>query len=543
MDEHVRDTLVGLSAVVADRYARAAEAVERAVTPAQLSMIVHLRRRQSASISVIAEASVVSVSTASRWADRLQGLGLVTRTPAEQDRREVELRLTALGRQLAQRWDDARVAIWEDLLGHLSVEDRNRVVESLDRFASGPAASAASGAGPGRPAAPAVSDGVWALERRLATAAPDDIPDETVHFVRSAVDAQECVLRVLTFDGRFLHVAAWARSEAAGVAGDVRPPSDETVDRGAAGTALRTGEPTLESVGEHTVAHLPLTADRRLGVLSVTFGAEPGPGPTDLLAALAPTAAVHLDEAASASRRLELAARTRAWTVGAEMQARQLGPRRTVTHGIHIAAHVEPSYDGCTDSHDTEIVRRDGFTAIDLAVLDVAVDRYTAPLITGLALAALRHARTMGCDPAEQAALVDEAVFRHFRGEATVAMLLLRLTVQPWSVHVVASDGIDVLEQDDSLTRLRLPRHDPAGLTGETSYRATPLDVGRGGRLIVLGDGFARHSAAGQRAEDIARRARSLSPDEVVRLVTADLLDRTQQDGPSEDATILCIDT
>ncbi|MEH3153824.1 MAG: SpoIIE family protein phosphatase [Gordonia paraffinivorans] len=547
MNEKTRSALAEMSSALIDRHVMAAAEVARQLTFAQLGVVAQIRGVDHTTISAIAEHADVAVSTASRWVDRLEALGLATREPVEGSRREIAVTLSPLGESVASRWDAARVAIWRDLLGGLDDPTVATIVDSMH---------AALGTARSEEPEPASGDTLPILDdpasfiarvsRALSTAAPDDHASTLVGLLSETLRST-VVLRIATHDGRHLNTLALAHpSGVVEIRGrDDIVESDETVDRSPPGDSFRAGHPVVDAEARWSL-HVPVTtATHRVGTLTVTLDAPPdADAPVrDLVQAAADTAAPHLATPKSPSRRAELASRSRSWTVGAEIQSRQLGPPRTVAHGITVAARIEPAYNTCTDSYDIEVVAADGAPAVDVAVLDSGVDRYSAPLVTGLALGAVRHARAQGWGPAEQARLLDEAVFGHFRGQAVVNFLLLRIDCASRACDVVASSSdIDLVHHTSSPHRVELQRSDAAGLTGEGESVTEHLQFTAGDRIAIMGDGFAARSALGRRAELVMGRSRSLSVDEVVRQVGVDLLDRTGADGPPDDATIVCID-
>jgi DNA-binding MarR family transcriptional regulator len=589
VDDDLRRGLLKLSSDVLQGTMRAAEAIEPTVTPAQLRVLALLADTGPSSVSAVASALGVAVSTASRLADRLNGAGLLTRQVGPDSRREVELTLTRRGRLVAQRWADARIAVLADLLEQLESPARELVEQGLRTTPAGhPQGSGSSAAGSrGDTAASAAT---WShpdvtatachdLSTALRDADPHRAPDVLVLAVATALSSDAVALRVLSPDGRVLRPVSWT-----GVQEELSP-QDESVDRSPAGRALRTDDPVVEVDGDAVLVHAPVsTAGRCVAVLTVRWhgpddadgeaggsperaaaegrtasgadaGADDPPAPwLDLLLALAATAGLVLPSVSVGSRRMHLAARVQEWTVAAEVQRLQSGPACVTVDGVQAAAHTEPSASGGAEAHDLEVVtlpprRGVGSHAewtvhLDVAVLDCRSQGRQAAGVTGLALGALRHARSLGLDPGEQARLVDQAVFGEYHGEVVVDVLLLRVEFEPWRVQALASSGATVHRQRGSASELvDLAESDPLGLTGEADYRTVPVDLARGDRVLLIGDGFGPLPARGRRRVDtVVNRSRGLSAGEVVRQVITDLLDLSGADGPEEDATIVCLD-
>lgn len=546
--DRLHEALVEVSSGLVDRHVTAADGVARELTFSQLGVVDRISRYGQVTVSSIAEHAGVAVSTASRWVDRLEALGLASREPAEDNRREVGVTLSALGEAVAERWDAARVAIWTDLLDGVDDTMAETVIGSMRTAVGAPPRSDTRGETSHESAvtsAPTSARLVVELVRALAGSSPDDIAATLVTAVSAQLDC-DVTLRVVTHDGRHLAVVAHARRrDTEGASYDEEVASDETVDRSRPGDAFRSATPVVDHDGPWAV-HVPITtATHRVGVVTLARDAEFAGDPAVLEQAALVAAAVapYLATPKSATRSGELASRSRPWTIGAEIQSRQLGPPRVVAHGLVIAARIEPAFNTCTDSYDIEIITTDGRPAVDIAVLDSNVDRYSAPLVTGLALGALRHARAQERGLVEQARLLDEATFGHFRGQATVDFLLVRIDCDSRTCEVVATaGGIDVVHHASSVQRLEVARSDRAGLTGGGEYSSTRLAFAAGERIGILGDGFAADSATGRRAEVIMSRSRARSADEVVREIGIDLLDRTGVDGPPDDATVIVVD-
>lgn len=542
VDDDLRSGLLRLSTAVLDATERAGALVEPTVTATQLRVLAHLGERSASTVSALAEALQVAVSTASRLADRLGAAGLTAREETG-DRREVVLVLTRRGREVLGRWLDARAVALAELLDVVDEGDREPVVTALRRLGRGGDVPPATT----RATAPAARGAVvQELQQAVLRADPDVAPDVLVQALGELVGASAVTLHVLSQDCRYLvPVASWPQR----VAPRTTTPAveRESVERGPAGDAMREGRVVVETgPAGAAVMHAPLGAGSRAGVLGVAVPpSDVDDGLVDVVAALAEAAGPALAAAVVGSRRMQLAARTHEWTVSAETQVRQLGPRHVRARGVEVAGHLEPAWDGATDAYDAEVLAATPTAGprVDVALLDCRADRHRAPALTALALGALRHARALGLPLAEQARLVDEAVFGHHHGRATVDVLLARVHLQPWRVEALATTDMRVLVQrGGSPEALALPEHEPLGATGDSLYATTELPVVRGERLLLLGDGFGVAGAASTRAEVVAARARAHDVQEVVRQVVADLLERSGPEGPEEDATVVCVD-
>jgi len=548
MDEQLRTGLLRLSSLVMDSTEQAGAVVEPVVTASQLRVLDHLGEHSVSTISAVAEALQVAVSTASRLADRLSAAGLLLRRDAADNRREVEVVLTRQGREVLHRWLDARAAAMAALVAAADAPDRDQVTELVRRLGS------TAHTGRTAVAVPRPRDAVADLHRTMARADPGEAPAVLVRAVAGLTGATGTALHLLSQDCRFM--VRLAQSPPAPSATD-NPVGGQrlSVEASAEGEALRTGRLVVRGHFEqtpHAWVHAPAEDGGRFGVLS----AQPPPGVdqeawTDLFTALAEACGPLLAAACAGTRQLQLGTRTHPWTISAEMQARQLGPRHVRTRGVEVAAHLEPAWDAATDAHDTELIPASATrgACLEVALLDCRTQRRRAPLVLALALGALRHARTLGLDLAEEVALVDQAVYGHHRGEATVDLLVVRVQVAPAGlpgserVQAVATTGMRALLQHQGrLVALPLVENDPLGTTGDTRFAATELPAVGGDRLVLLGDGFGEPGASALRAEGAVSRAFDQDPQEVVRRVVADLLEASGPEGPEQDATIACID-
>ena len=82
----------------------------------------------------LAAALRVDPSTITRTIQRMEADGLVVRTPATADRRVVTVAITPAGRRIHGEVARRRSNILEQLLGPFDHDERERLVELLDRF-------------------------------------------------------------------------------------------------------------------------------------------------------------------------------------------------------------------------------------------------------------------------------------------------------------------------------------------------------------------------------------------------------------------------
>lgn len=101
------------------------------VSPAQLQAVWILNDQGPLNLTRLASALDAIPSSASRLCDRLIAAGLVARTGASEDRREVILSLTREGRHVVETISDHRLRQLHDALASLSPGQRRTMVRSI----------------------------------------------------------------------------------------------------------------------------------------------------------------------------------------------------------------------------------------------------------------------------------------------------------------------------------------------------------------------------------------------------------------------------
>jgi DNA-binding MarR family transcriptional regulator len=83
-------------------------------------------------LGVFAQALKISTSSASRLVDRLVAAGVLDRRPSTSSRRELKLEVTAAGRRLLRRHEDARRALFAEMLRELSPSETKALLKGLE---------------------------------------------------------------------------------------------------------------------------------------------------------------------------------------------------------------------------------------------------------------------------------------------------------------------------------------------------------------------------------------------------------------------------
>lgn len=117
----------------------AAEAEREGLSLAQFGLLfsfVELGRGDVLPVGALADAAGIAQPTATRMLDGLERHGVIERRPSEEDRRSVEVQLTARGRRLLNRKrklvDEKRRAVFESL----APEDRGSAARLLRTLAA-----------------------------------------------------------------------------------------------------------------------------------------------------------------------------------------------------------------------------------------------------------------------------------------------------------------------------------------------------------------------------------------------------------------------
>jgi DNA-binding MarR family transcriptional regulator len=128
------ETLVAASRVFVAVSVESLAEVDEVVTLVQLRVLVVLMSRGPTNLSSLAEALGVHASNASRTCESLVTMGLLDRRDDPNDRRNVVLAPRERGRQVVRAVLDRRSSLLADLLGRLSVADRQALIGPLQKL-------------------------------------------------------------------------------------------------------------------------------------------------------------------------------------------------------------------------------------------------------------------------------------------------------------------------------------------------------------------------------------------------------------------------
>ncbi|MGW5865196.1 MarR family winged helix-turn-helix transcriptional regulator [Streptomyces sp. NPDC055239] len=104
------------------------------VSPSQLRVLYALDREDGINLRMLAEALGSAPPSVSRLCDRLQATGLIERTPSPVSRRELELRLSSLGRAYLTDLRKRREGILMATIDAMPPKARRALLEGLRAF-------------------------------------------------------------------------------------------------------------------------------------------------------------------------------------------------------------------------------------------------------------------------------------------------------------------------------------------------------------------------------------------------------------------------
>jgi serine phosphatase RsbU (regulator of sigma subunit) len=232
-------------------------------------------------------------------------------------------------------------------------------------------------------------------------------------------------------------------------------------------------------------------------------------------------------------------------TIAAELQWELLPGRICLAGEFALAGQLEPAYTVSGDNFDWSLSRHH----LTLSVSAGMGTGIGAALLTQLTVNSLRNARRSGDGPAEAAELANGIVYGQYGGAAHSATVLLRIALSTGEAEVVDAGSPRVLRvRRGEIEPLTFDEQLPLGMFSDTRYRAQPLTLVPGDRLIVVSEGL-----YGARSPDGAayggvplsaalRSARLQDPSETVRLVISDLLAHHDGADLAGDAIAVCLD-
>ncbi|MFF4055383.1 PP2C family protein-serine/threonine phosphatase [Streptomyces sp. NPDC001668] len=377
-----------------------------------------------------------------------------------------------------------------------------------------------------------------AVERALRTAAPHELLDAIRAVLIEQYGAEDVELFMADYSLTVLQPVS------------VLPHTLEpvSVHNSTAGRAFGSQKPYREDERDgRTRLHLPVSVrGDRLGVLSVTL--PDGDAAQRWESELADVADVLGHEVMVAERDTDVylqARRKDRLTLAAEMQWQLLPGRACSRPEYELGAQLEPAYAIFGDNFDWSATA----DHLMLYVTNGMGEGIEASLLTNLAINALRNARRAGLSIADQAALADQAVYAHYRGQSYLSVLMFDFDLTTGRASVVDAGSPQLLRlRDGAVEGVSFDAQLPLGMFEETDYVAQDFHVEPGDRLVFVSDGV--HAVASPRGEAYGDAAltraihstRLLPAAEVPRAILRELTGHRGEAVPSDDALIVCLD-
>ncbi|GAA1865202.1 PP2C family protein-serine/threonine phosphatase [Asanoa iriomotensis] len=293
------------------------------------------------------------------------------------------------------------------------------------------------------------------------------------------------------------------------------------------------------------VLFLPVTMrGNRLGVLRLAPVPDDDDEARGELADLATYLAHEVEAVRYSTDRYVMAARTRRLTLAAEMQWELLPGRSRHRPSFALAGQLEPAYAVRGDSFDWA----DDGHRLWMSAVNGSGEGIAAATLTSMATFALRNARRGGLPLADQAALADQAIYAHYRGDQSLAALLLDVDLATGIVTAVDAGSPQLLLlRGDEVSDVELEAQLPLGMFDGTIYRPQTFELEVGDRLFVVSDGVyeAANEAGGLYGETaltrFIRRSGRQAPLDAVRALLGELRAHVASDL-ADDAVVVCLD-
>jgi phosphoserine phosphatase RsbU/P len=318
---------------------------------------------------------------------------------------------------------------------------------------------------------------------RVLDAIPETTPNDLVALLMTAaapLEASEIGLYLVDFQGTVLQPVLLDTD----LSGPVLP--EEDVATSMAGRAFVSGRPVTSERDGGMRVWVPLVErGERTGVISLTVPDVDEPRLTECIR-LGLFAGLLVRAFARTTDLLHLRRRGRSMTLAAGMQWDLLPPLTVRCAEAMVSGRLEPAYQIAGDGFDYALNGRH----LDAAVFDGMGHGVESTLLTTLAMGAYRHARRGGDTPGEAHEAVDEAVSRHYGGEAFVTAVLVRLGLDDGSLEWTnAGHPLPLLLRGQRVAReLRCTPSLPLGLGGGCREVATE-DLEPGDVVLFFTDG------------------------------------------------------
>jgi serine phosphatase RsbU (regulator of sigma subunit) len=374
-----------------------------------------------------------------------------------------------------------------------------------------------------------------AVEDAPPVAAADVIGDLLVQ----TLGATEAAFLIADFSGdaliRLGHVSAGTESAGERETAD-RVPLIGTVH----GRALADQAVEVESGAEGWRVIAPVTnRGEAIGVLELLLPDEPD---EQCLADVA-LAAHTLAYVVIANRRytdlFEWGQRSIPLSLAAEIQHRLLPGSYTCEAGqFTLAAWLEPAGEIAGDTFDFSLDR----DYLHLSMTDAMGHAVAASVLATVLVGGLRNARRSGAGLAEQAQMASAGFAAHVENSEFVTGQLARIDLREETAQIVNAGHPPPLRlRDGRVTDVELEADPPFALDGGGAYRAQPLPLEPGDRLLFVTDGMLERDAAAIDIRTLLADGANLHPREAVQHLIRAVL-QAAGGALKDDATVMCLD-
>jgi serine phosphatase RsbU (regulator of sigma subunit) len=380
---------------------------------------------------------------------------------------------------------------------------------------------------------------VGALLAAVEDAPPVDAADVVGDLLLRTLGATEAAFLIADFSGdaliRLGHVSAAAESAGERETAD-RVPLHGTVH----GRALADQAVAVERgpAGWRTIA--PVTnRGEAIGVLELVLPVEPD---EQCLADVA-LAAHTLAYVVIANRRytdlFEWGQRSVPLSLAAEIQHRLLPGSYTCEAGqFTLAAWLEPAGEIAGDTFDFSLDR----DYLHLSMTDAMGHALAASLLATVLVGGLRNARRAGAGLAKQAGLASAGFAQHAKHSEFVTGQLARIDLRAGTAEIVNAGHPPPLRlRGGAVTDVELEADPPFAFDLGRAYRAQPLPLEPGDRLLFVTDGMLERDAAAIDIRAFLADGADLHPREAVQQLIRAVLGAAGG-KLKDDATVMCLD-
>lgn len=373
------------------------------------------------------------------------------------------------------------------------------------------------------------------LVRALNAARPFELADEVSAYLRRTERASRCTLLLADYAEQALEPVPSHE--------DIQQFGEQSIEGTPAGAAYKSGLLTVHEEADSTVTYVPVTVrSERLGVLAVQLP-PPDANTEAALRDVGLVVAFALLASRGYTDRFERIRRRRDLELAAEIQWELLPVLAYDSPEFAIAGSLEPAYAIGGDTFDYAVTEN----TVTVGVTDAMGHGLKAALLSSLTVNTMRNCRRRGDDLVGQVSAAAEQLSRMF-DEGYVSGFFFTIDhTTGTGIAVNAGHLPPLLLRDGLVSALKVPPTPPLALLTDTEYRAHPLILEPGDRLLMHTDGIpeAHHPSGSyfgdRRLADILLATQDRSAREVARLLTKEVAEHMGGEL-RDDATAVCFD-